>query len=134
MLFNIELLTHTGQSVIGELLTIVRQKNVRCTMFKYKLLENGINYSCSLLTRYGLCSAPSSEMANHNQYVLFTIKRGRQLHNQVSRYLVKSSLWYLSCLQLILVSLYLLPSTQGAINYMGLNVLYHFRPVVIPFD
>ena len=134
MLFNIKLLTHIGKSVIGKLLTVVGQKNFRCTMFKYKFLKNGISYSCSLLIRYGLCNGLSGEMVNYHQYVLIVIIGGRQLHNQVSRYLSESSPWYLSHLQLILVSLHLLPLTQRATVYKGLNVLYHFRPVVISFD
>ena len=134
MLFNIELLTHIGQSVIGELLTIVGEKNFRCTMFKYKFLENGVSYSGSLLIRYGLCNGPSGEMVNHHQYGFVVIIGGRQLHNRVSRYLSKSSPWYLSHLQLRLVSLHLLPLTHGATVYMGLNVFYHFRPVVVSFD
>ena len=55
MLFNVELLTHIGQGIIGELLTIVRKKDFRCTMFKYKLLKDGISYSCGLFVGYGLC-------------------------------------------------------------------------------
>ena len=66
--------------------------------------------------------------------IFIVIVWGRQLHNQVSRYLCKSSPWYLSHLQLILVSLHLLPLAQGATAYMGLNVLYHLRPVVVSFD
>ena len=103
-------------------------------MFKYKFLKNGISYSCSLLIGYGLCNGPFSEMINHHQYVITVIVGGRQLHNQVSKYLSKCSPWYLSHLQLILVSLYLLPLTQGATVYMGLNVFYHFRPVVVYVD
>ena len=91
-------------------------------MFKYKFLENGISYSGGLLIGYGLCNGTSGEMVNHHQYVFIVILGGRQLHNQVSRYLSKSSSWYLSCVQLILVSLNLLPLTQGAAVYMGLNV------------
>ena len=103
-------------------------------MFKYKFLKNGISYSCNLLAGYGLCNGPSSEMVNYHQYVFIVIVGGRQLHNQVSRYLEKSSPGYLSCLQLILVSLHLLLLTQGATVYMCLNAFYHFRPVVVSFD
>ena len=35
---------------------------------------------------------------------------------------------------MILVTLHLFPSAQRATVYMGLNVFYHFRPVVVPFD
>ena len=66
MLFSIELLTHIGQSVIGELLTIVGKKNFRCTMFKYKFLEDGVSYSHGLFVGYGLCNGPSSEMIHHH--------------------------------------------------------------------
>ena len=134
MLFNIELLTHVGQVVIGELLTTVRKKNFKCAMFKYKFLENGISYSCGLLIWYGLCNGPSGEMIHHHQYIPVVVVRGRSFHNQVSRYLGKSSPWYLHDLQLILVSMQLLLSTQGTAVYMGLYVLYHFRPVVVSFD
>ena len=103
-------------------------------MFKYKFLKNGVSYSGSLLIGYGLCNELPSEIVNHHQYVFVVIVTGWQLHNQVSRYLSKSSSCYLSCLQLILVSLHLLHLTQGADVYMGLNVFYHFGPVVVSFD
>ena len=73
-------------------------------------------------------------MVNNHQYVLIVIMGGRQLHNQVGRYLSKKSLWYLSHLQLILVSLHLLPLTQGTTVYMDQNVLYQFRPILVSFD
>ena len=66
MLFNIELLTHIGQSVIGELLTIVGKKNFRCAMFKEKFLKDGVSYSCGLLVGYGLCNGSSGEMIHHH--------------------------------------------------------------------
>ena len=83
---------------------------------------------------YGFCNGPPGEMVNHHQYVFIVIVGGRQFHNQVSRYLGKSCSWYLSCLQLILVSLHILPLTQGAAVYMDLNVFYHFGPIVESSD
>ena len=59
---------------------------------------------------------------------------GRLLHDQVNRYLCKSSSWYLHSLQLILVYLHLLPSAQGTAAYMALYVFYHFGPVVVSLD
>ena len=43
MLFSIELLTHIGQNIIGELPTIVRKKDFRCAMLKYKILKDGVS-------------------------------------------------------------------------------------------
>ena len=60
MLFNIKLLRHIGQSVIGELLTIVGKKDLRCAMLRYRFLEDGISYSCGPIVRYGLCNGDTS--------------------------------------------------------------------------
>ena len=61
MLFNVEHLTHIGQGIIGEFLTIVRKKDFRHAMFKYKFLEDSISYSCGLLVRYGFWNGPPQE-------------------------------------------------------------------------
>ena len=77
MLFSIEPLTHVGQSVTGELLTFVRKKSFRCTLFKYKFLKDGVSYSCDLLIGYGLCNGLPSAMVNHHQYILDIAMGGR---------------------------------------------------------